>query len=112
MYSYTRPLMICACLNISVTAMFAAADTMAVAAIRALYDAGVRVPQDCSVIAIDGISVTQYTIPALTTMVQPAEELGRGAVTTLIDLIDGRSGNRHITLEAVLREGESVRDVR
>lgn len=94
------------------TAMFAAADTMAVAAIRALYDAGVRVPQDCSVIAIDGISVTQYTIPALTTMVQPAEELGRGAVTTLIDLIDGRSGNRHITLEAVLREGESVRDVR
>ena len=45
-------------------------------------------------------------------MVQPAEELGRGAVTTLIDLIDGRSGNRHITLEAVLREGESVRDVR
>ena len=67
---------------------------------------------DCSVIAIDGISVTQYTIPALTTMVQPAEELGRGAVTTLIDLIDGRSGNRHITLEAVLREGESVRDVR
>ena len=94
------------------TAMFAAADTIAVAAIRALYDAGVRVPQDCSVIAIDGISVTQYTIPALTTMVQPAEELGRGAVTTLIDLIDGRSGNRHITLEAVLREGESVRDVR
>ena len=94
------------------TAMFAAADTMAVAAIRALYDVGVRVPQDCSVIAIDGISVTQYTIPALTTMVQPAEELGRGAVTTLIDLIDGRSGNRHITLEAVLREGESVRDVR
>ncbi len=91
------------------TALFATADTMALAAVRALHDAGRQVPGDVSVIGIDGISVTQYTVPVLTTMVQPAEELGRTAVDMLLDIVNGSSPNRHVTLGAVLRKGESVR---
>ena len=94
------------------TALFAQSDMMAVAAVRALHDAGIGVPADCSVIAIDGISVTGYTVPVLTTMAQPAEELGRTALKVLRSLIDGGGTPRHVLLQARLRPGESVRDIR
>ena len=81
---------------------------MAMAAIKALSDAGRRVPEDCSVIAIDGIEMTAYTLPTLTTMAQPQEELGVTAVKTLVEMIEHRSGNCHVLLPAKLRMGGSV----
>lgn len=91
------------------TAVFAIADSMAVAAMKALHDGGRRVPEDCSVVAIDGIEMSAYTVPTLTTLVQPQEALGREAVGILTDMIQGRHGNLHILLETTLREGGSVR---
>ena len=57
------------------TAVFMLSDTTAMAAMKALEDHGKRVPQDVSVIAIDGLNVSEYAIPTLTTMIQPAEEM-------------------------------------
>ena len=91
-----------------ITAIFAFSDSMAMAAIKALSDAGRRVPEDCSVIAIDGIEMTAYTLPTLTTMAQPQEELGVTAVKTLVEMIEHRSGNCHVLLPAKLRMGGSV----
>ena len=93
------------------SALFVISDMMAIAAIRAFHDAGLRIPEDRSLIAIDGISVTQYTVPVLTTMVQPAEALGGQAVNVLLELIAGTCENRQIVLNAALRRGESVRSV-
>ena len=93
------------------TAVFAVSDTMAIAAIRALHEAGKRVPDDCSVVGVDGIALTQYTIPALTTFVQPQRELAESAARMLIELIEGRSGNRQIVLDTTLRPGESIRRI-
>ncbi len=93
------------------TAVFAIADSMAVAAMKALHDQGRRVPEDCSVVAIDGIQTSIYTVPTLTTLVQPQEEMGESAVRILVDMIEGRGGNRHILLDTVPREGGSVRAV-
>ena len=45
------------------TAVFVLSDTMAMAAMKALHDHGRRVPEDCSVIAIDGLSMSEYTVP-------------------------------------------------
>ena len=90
------------------TAIFVYSDSMAVAAIKALADNGRRVPEDCSVIAIDGIEMSAYTIPPLTTMAQPQVELGTTAVRTLVDMIEGRASNRHILLPATIRMGGSV----
>lgn len=90
------------------TAVFAISDQMAVAAIRALADTGYRVPEDRSVIAIDGIRFTEYTIPVLTTFVQPACAMAEQSVRALIDLIESRGKNRHILLETGLRAGGSV----
>ena len=91
------------------TALFTISDTMAMATVKALTDHGRRVPEDCSVIAIDGLRLSEYTVPTLTTMVQPAEEMGRQAVQILLDMLQGGSRQRHVRLEATLRQGGSVR---
>lgn len=90
------------------TAVLTLSDTTAIAAIKSICDHGRRVPEDCSVIAIDGLTVSEYTVPALTTMVQPAEEMGCRAVDILADILENGSASQHIRLDPTLREGASV----
>lgn len=91
------------------TAVFAIGDALAVAAMKAMHDRGKKVPEDCSFIAIDGIDMSVYSVPTLTTLVQPKEQLGKEAVRILLDMIEKRGGNRHIKLSTTLRFGGSVR---
>ena len=72
------------------TSVFVVSDAMAVAAMKALHDHGMRVPEDCSVVAIDGIDMSAYMIPTLTTLVQPQEEMGETAVRILVDMVEGK----------------------
>ena len=90
------------------TALFTLSDTMAMAAIKALTDHGVRVPEDCSVVGIDGIPLSAYTVPTLTTLVQPAEEMGRESVRILLDMVEETGGPRHVRVETALRTGSSA----
>ena len=90
------------------TAVFVISDAMAVAAMKALHDHGKRIPEDCSVVAIDGIDMSAYMVPTLTTLAQPQEEMGESAVRILVDIVEGRAGNRHLLLETAPREGGSV----
>ena len=92
------------------TAAFVLSDTTALAAIKALEDRGRRVPEDVSVIAIDGLEISSYTTPTLSTMVQPAEEIGRESVKLLLEVLKG-GHNRHIRLEPAFREGASLRSL-
>ncbi len=66
------------------SAIFACNDVMAVGAIRAASEAGVRVPHDLAIVGFDDIELASYTVPALTTVAQPKEEMGRQAVRTLV----------------------------
>ncbi len=93
------------------TAVFALSDTTALAAMKALEDHGRRVPEDCSVIGIDGLMVSEYHTPTLTTMVQPVEEMSRHSVSILTDMIEQRQPSCHLRLEARLRPGGSVRKI-
>ncbi len=90
------------------TALFTVSDMMAMAAMKALTDHGLRVPDDCSVIAIDGLTASEYSIPTLTTMVQPADEMGCESVSILLDMIECGAPPRQIQLEPQLRSGGSV----
>lgn len=91
------------------TAVFAIADNMAMGAMKALRDAGKRVPEDVSVIAIDGIEASEYMNPVLSTLCQPMEKMGTEAVKLLVDIIDGKNVHRHIILPTTLREGETLK---
>jgi DNA-binding LacI/PurR family transcriptional regulator len=69
------------------TAVVAADDMMAFGAIKAITEAGLRVPQDISVVGFDDIELAAYYNPALTTVRQPIEEMARQALNLMIDLI-------------------------
>jgi len=92
------------------TALFALSDTTAIAAVKAMQDSGLRVPEEVSVIAIDGLKVSEYVTPTLSTMVQPAEEMGRACVELLHEVLNG-GPHRHIRLETSFREGASLRSL-
>jgi DNA-binding LacI/PurR family transcriptional regulator len=73
------------------TALFAMDDMMAIGALGAAMDMGWAVPADLSIVGFDDMEVAAYVRPALTTVRQPMEELGRKAVELLLTMIEGEA---------------------
>ncbi|MCL4263952.1 MAG: substrate-binding domain-containing protein [Anaerolineae bacterium] len=71
------------------SAIFCANDQMAFGARLALYRRGIRVPDDVSLVGFDDQPDSAFMTPPLTTMRQPAEEMGRMAATAVLRLIKG-----------------------
>ncbi len=69
------------------TAVFCFNDIAAIGAIRAIQDAGLRVPQDISVVGFDDILGASYHTPSLTTVRQPLEQMGREGARILLERI-------------------------
>ncbi|TYD48544.1 ribose operon transcriptional repressor RbsR [Cronobacter sakazakii] len=65
-------------------AVFMGNDAMAVGAYQALYQAGLRIPQDIALVGYDDIELASYMTPPLTTIHQPKDELGELAIDVLI----------------------------
>lgn len=70
-------------------AVFVASDTMAVGAYRAIYEAGLSVPDDIAVVGFDDSEQASHLVPSLTTVRQPISELGHAAADLLLDIITG-----------------------
>lgn len=73
------------------TALYAISDSLAVGACRALTEAGRRVPADCSVAGFDGLDLSLYYNPSITTICQPMEEIAQESIRILFDLIHGKT---------------------
>ena len=71
------------------TALFGYNDISAIGAMRAFQEAGLRVPEDVSVIGFDDITTATFCIPALTTVRQPLIKMGQIAAQTLLDRLEG-----------------------
>jgi DNA-binding LacI/PurR family transcriptional regulator len=71
-----------------VTAVFAANDDMAIGLIRALVEAGLRVPDDVSVVGFDDIPVAAYVTPPLTTVRQPFDAVAHEGLRLLVQAIE------------------------
>ncbi len=93
------------------TALFAAADVMAIGAIRALRDAGKRVPEDVSVVGFDGLPLGSFLVPQLTTIVQPVQQMAQRSVEMLISSIEEGGEARHETVPFSLCSRESTRKI-
>ncbi|MEV8506413.1 LacI family DNA-binding transcriptional regulator [Actinoplanes sp. NPDC051475] len=86
-----------------VDAVFAASDLMASGALRALRDAGLRVPQDVALIGFEDAPVARQCEPPLTTVHQPVEEMGRRMAEILVSLIRREPvENSHVLLDTHL----------
>jgi len=72
------------------SAIFAANDQMAFGARLALYRRGIRVPQDISLVGFDDESSAAYMVPPLTTVRQPAIQMGQKAAQAILSLIKGK----------------------
>jgi DNA-binding LacI/PurR family transcriptional regulator len=77
--------------NVPFTALFAYNDISAIGAMRAFQEAGLRIPEDVSVVGFDDISIAAFSIPPLTTVRQPLQKMGRIAAQTLLDRIEDRA---------------------
>jgi DNA-binding LacI/PurR family transcriptional regulator len=95
------------------TALVAFNDVSAFGAIRALLDVNLRVPEDVSVIGFDDIKAAAYSMPRLTTINQPLEEIGRIATQSLLNRIhDTMPPRDEITVEPKLIVRDSTGPVR
>ncbi len=86
-----------------IDAVFAASDLMAAGALRALREAGLRVPQDVALIGFEDAPVAIQTVPGLTTVHQPVEEMGRRMAELLAAVIRrGEVPDSHVLLDTHL----------
>ena len=67
------------------TALFATTDLQGIGVLRAASDLGIHVPRDLAVVSFDGIRDSYFTVPGLSTVVQPMDAMGRAAVSALFD---------------------------
>lgn len=91
----------------NITAVFAAGDTMAIGAMKALKDQGLRVPEDCAVVGFDDIDLSAVWEPALTTIRQPKETMGKTAFQKLLALMQNEPvavSQEFLPYELVIRE--------
>jgi len=84
------------------TAFFVANDTMAVGAIRALAEAGIKVPDRVSIIGVNDVSVAQYLNPPLSSVKVYTENMGETAVELLSERINGRTIAKKVSLSTKL----------
>lgn len=86
-------------------AVFVASDPMAMGALRTLHRAGRQVPDDVAVVGFDDNDAARYSVPPLTTVRQPVEDLGRQMVRLLLRSFDGETPEPVILpTELVVRE--------
>lgn len=87
--------------------VFVSSDPMALAAMRVWKSHGIRIPEDLRVIGFDGTEAAAEGIPALTTIDNPAEEMGRAAARMLREMSDGTWNREPILLPTRLIARES-----
>jgi len=94
------------------SAIFCCNDEMAIGAMHRVKTDGFRVPEDISIIGFDDIEFASYVDPALTTIAQPTEELGKVAFSVLLDLLEGRTPEQMefiLPTELIVRDSTGMR---
>lgn len=90
--------------------VFAANDMMAIGALAAIREKGLRCPEDVSILGFDGVPAGAFTYPALTTIAKPGRQIGARMVDSLRDEIDGRPGHGRIYMPCTLVVRETIAD--
>jgi LacI family transcriptional regulator len=91
-------------------AVFAASDMMALGAMAAIREHGLKIPEDIALIGCDDIEACRYSAPRLTTVKQDKEKLGRLAANMLMDIINGQTEPKTVLVdpELIVRESCGV----
>ncbi|HLK33849.1 MAG TPA: LacI family DNA-binding transcriptional regulator [Terriglobales bacterium] len=91
------------------TAIFAANDLVALGVLAALRESGLQCPEDVSLIGFDDLELASFTNPALTTVAQPAYQMGARAAALLFERLRGENTpKQHIVMKATLKMRDST----
>lgn len=93
------------------TAIFAASDEMAIAALSVAAKHGLKVPDDISVIGYDNLKLAEMVVPPLTTVNQPLYEMGKGATEKLISMIENGGVAESTIMPHRIVERQTVKDL-
>ncbi|SHF54217.1 transcriptional regulator, LacI family [Desulforamulus putei DSM 12395] len=90
-------------------AVFCANDLMAIGALEVLQEAGVKVPDQVALVGYDGINLSKYVYPRISTIIQPTYKMGSTAVQLILETLNKGTQTifKHIELEPVLAVRES-----
>jgi LacI family transcriptional regulator len=91
-----------------VTGIFCYNDMVAVGALLACQELNISVPQDLSLVGFDGIALSRYVTPPLTTVCQPMLELGSYAMQMLLDLLQDKSVENRVLSPFLVKRGSSA----
>ncbi|AEX85443.1 transcriptional regulator [Marinitoga piezophila KA3] len=100
--------------GVDFTAIFTSDDLIALETLKVLYDEGIKVPDDVSVMGFDDGYMAQFSIPPLTTVKQPRKEMGKMAARLLIDRLNPEKRNsvvRKMMMSLEIVERESVKNI-
>ncbi|MEH7011575.1 LacI family DNA-binding transcriptional regulator [Neobacillus niacini] len=93
------------------TAMFCSSDMMAIAAMRAVFENKLRIPEDIAFVGLDNIEMSKYSSPPLTTIDIPKYEIGELAAKTIIDWVEEKTKlpiKILVPFQVVIRESSKV----
>ncbi|WP_298831120.1 LacI family DNA-binding transcriptional regulator [uncultured Planococcus sp.] len=91
------------------TAFLCFSDLMAYGVMKAVKEAGLRIPEDISITGIDDLLLSRYMQPPLTTIRQDFVEIGKISARLLQEIIEGKSERQHIWVPHQLLERQSVK---
>lgn len=93
------------------TALFCANDEIAMGAMKALREHGMRIPEDISVVGFDNLDIAEYCSTPLTTIHQPRREMGSEAMKLMLNILQGEGPQARITLPHELVVRDSTRSI-
>ena len=107
-YRATKQLL---CAGRKFTAIFAIADVMAIGAIRALWEEGLRVPEDVSVMGVDGLALGEFLVPQLATIRQSVKPMALRSVQLLLGAMEDGTKASYETVPFEVQKRESIRNI-
>lgn len=93
------------------TAIYAISDLLAIGACKALIEAGLKVPDDCSVAGFDGLDLSFYYNPSITTIRQPVDDIAKETIRILFQLINKKATQAYKVFPAELIVRESTKAI-
>lgn len=94
-----------------ITAIFSISDIMAVGAAKSVIDQGLKVGEDISIMGFDGMDISKYYNPGITTVKQPKKNMANNSIDLLLALLAKKEDHKHIIFETKIIERESCREV-
>lgn len=94
-----------------ITAIFSISDIMAVGAAKSVIDQGLQVGEDISIMGFDGMDISKYYNPGITTVKQPKKNMANNSIDLLLALLAKKEDHKHIVFETKIIERESCKEV-